>query len=39
MEGITESGKPFVHYARIIDSPYLDQKAIDRLIAEKEGGK
>jgi hypothetical protein len=39
MEGKTESGKPFVHHSHIIDQPYFDQMEIDRLIAEKEGGK
>lgn len=37
--GTTESGESFVSYAGIIDHPYLTQRAIEQLIAEKEGEK
>lgn len=37
IEGVTEAGIPFVYHSPIIDQPYLDQKAINRIIAEKEG--
>ncbi|WP_053362923.1 hypothetical protein [Bacillus sp. FJAT-27251] len=39
MEGLTASGIPFVHYVPVTDHPNLDQKAIDRIIAGKDGGK
>lgn len=37
IEGKTESGKAFLSPAPIIDHPNLDQRAIDKMIAEKEG--
>ncbi|TKC17113.1 hypothetical protein [Robertmurraya kyonggiensis] len=37
--GTTESGESFVSYAGIIDHPYIIQRAIEQLIAEKEGEK
>ncbi|RTR36293.1 hypothetical protein EKG37_01675 [Robertmurraya yapensis] len=37
--GTTESGESFVSYAGIIDHPYVTQRAIEQLIAEKEGEK
>jgi hypothetical protein len=39
LEGRTADGKAFTSPAHIIDPPYLSQKDVDEIIAEKEGEK